>query len=46
MYIYVCIYTSMIKKHTYIYKYDKETKPSHQVLKVSYEHALQSSACT
>ena len=36
----------MIKKHTYIYKYDKETKPSYQVLKASYEHVLQSSTCT
>ena len=30
----------------YIYQYDKETKPSCQVLRLSCKHVLQSSACT
>ena len=44
-YVYICIYIYTI----YIYQNDKETKetkPSHQVRKVSHEHSLQFSAYT
>ena len=39
--MYICMYMYM-----YICQNDKEIKPSHQVLSVSYKHALQSSVFT